>query len=137
MDPITAAIVASVAAGVAGGAGEVGKQMIVDVYQALKAAIQRKFGPESKLAAAVEAVEEEPAFEPNQQALAGRVKQADADKDPELESLAEKLLVALEESKQGQQALRKYDIQVSGGQIGVIGDHAHIEGGIRFGDEEK
>jgi hypothetical protein len=46
-------------------------------------------------------------------------------------------LVALEDSKQGQHTLRKYDIQVSGGQIGVIGDHPYIEGGIRFGDEGR
>jgi hypothetical protein len=136
MDPITAAILASAAAGVVSGASEVGKQVVVDAYQALKAAIQRKYGAESKLAAAVEAVEDEPEFEPNRQALAGRVKQTDADEDPELSSLAEELLVALEETKQGKQALRKYDIQVSGGQVGVIGDHAQIEGGIHFGDEE-
>ena len=44
MDPISAAIVAGLAAGVAGGATEVGKKVIGDAYNALKAALQRKFG---------------------------------------------------------------------------------------------
>ena len=35
MDPITAAIVAALSAGVASGAGEVGKKVIVDAYGAL------------------------------------------------------------------------------------------------------
>jgi hypothetical protein len=137
MDPITGAIVAALAAGVASGAGEVGKKVVVDAYGALKAAIKKKYGAESKVAQAVAAVEDEPDFEPNQQALAGRVEQVDAADDPELQELAQKLLEALEETSRGKEALGKYNIQIDGGQVGVISDHAEIEGGIHFGSSKE
>jgi hypothetical protein len=137
MDPITGAIVAALAAGVLGGVTEVGKKAIVDTYEALKAAIKRKYGEESKIAQAVSAVEDEPDFEPNQQALAGRVEQVDADEDPELEELAHKLLEALEETSQGKEALSKYNIQIEGGQVGVIGDHTEVKGGMHFGSSKE
>ena len=62
---------AALAAGVASGAGEVGKKVVVDAYGALKTAIKKKYGGESKIAQAVSAVEDEPEFKPNQDALAG------------------------------------------------------------------
>ena len=133
MDPITGAIIAAVTAGVASGATEVGKKVIVDAYTTLKIAIEKKFGQDSKIAEAVATVEEEPGFEPNQQALAGRVEQEDADEDEELQQLAQELLRVLEETPQGKDALNKYNIQATDSQIGVIGDDAHVEGGIHFG----
>ena len=137
MDPITGAIVAALAAGVASGAGEVGKKVVVDAYSALKTAIKNKYGAESKVAQAVSTVEKEPDFEPNQQALAGRVEQVDAAEDPELQELAQKLLKALEETSQGKEALGKYNIQIDGGQVGVIGDHTEIKGGMHFGSSKE
>jgi len=127
MDPITGAIVAALAAGVTGGATEVSKKVIVDAYEALKAAIKKKYGADSKVAQAVSTVEEEPDFEPNQDALAGRVEQVDAVEDPELQDLAQKLLEALEETSQGKEALSKYNIQATDSDIGVIGDHAQVK----------
>jgi hypothetical protein len=127
MDPITGAIVAALTAGVLGGVTEVGKRAIVDTYEALKAAIKRKYGEDSKLAQAIAAVEDEPEFEPNQQALAGRVEQVDAEEDPELQQLSQELLKALEETSQGKEALSKYNIQATDSQIGIIGDHAQVD----------
>jgi len=132
MDPITGAIVAALAAGVAGGATEVGKKLIVDAYDALRAAIKKKHGEDSKIAQAVDAVEEEPGFKPNQDALAGRVEQAKAAADPELAKLAQALLEALKSTPKGQEAVSKYNIQAQDSQIGVIGDGAEIKGGIKF-----
>ena len=126
MDPITASILAALAAGVTEG-------LAADLYKALVGAIRRKFGKESKLAQAVDAVEEEPAFEPNQTALAGRVQQANAAQDEELLTLAQELRTALEQHAEGRQAVGKYNIQIHGGEVGIIGDHAHIEGGLHFG----
>jgi disulfide oxidoreductase YuzD len=133
MDPITGAIVAALAAGVASGATEVGKKVIVDAYEALKAAIKKKYGEDSKVAQAIADVEEEPDFKPNQDALAGRVEQAEANEDDELVKLAQTLLEALKETPKGQEAVSKYNIQATDSEIGVIGDHAHVEGGIKFG----
>lgn len=128
MDPITGAIVAAAAAGVT----ELGKKAIVDAYNALKAKIKTKFGDESKIAQAVEAVEDEPEFEPNQTALAGRIEQANAAEDEELENLAQTLLEALRATSAGQKAVNKYNIQATDSEIGVIGDDAKIKGGIHF-----
>jgi hypothetical protein len=132
MDPITGAIVAALAAGVLGGATEVGKKVVVDAYEALKAAIKKKYGEDSKVVQAVADVEEEPDFKPNQDALAGRVEQTQAAQDPDLVKLAQSLLDALKETPQGQQAVSKYNIQAIDSEIGVIGDNAHVEGGIKF-----
>ena len=93
----------------------------------------KKYGEDSKVVQAVAAVEDEPEFEPNRQTLVGRVEQVNAAEDPELQKLAQKLLGALEGTSQGQQALGKYNIQAKDSEIGVIGDDAHIEGGIKFG----
>jgi hypothetical protein len=132
MDPITGAIVAALAAGVAGGAAEVGKKVIVDAYDALKTALKNKFGAESKVAQAVADLEAEPDFEPNQGALAGRVAQAKAAEDAELRELAQALLDALESTPEGKQAVGKYQIDARGAQVGVIGDDARVEGGLHF-----
>ena len=75
MDPITTSIVAALAVGVAGSAKQVGQKVLVDAYDALKAAIKNKYGIDSNIAQAVTKLEKEPDFEPNQAALAGRVEQ--------------------------------------------------------------
>lgn len=92
MDPITMAIVAAVAAG----ATKVSESLIPDAYNALKAALQKRFGTDSKLVQAVNELEAEPDFEPHQIALAGRVAQSKADQDHELVKLAQDLLQKLE-----------------------------------------
>ncbi len=134
MDPITVAIVAALTAGVASGITDVGKKAIVDGYEALKAALKRKFGTDSKVVQAVAAVESEPNFKPNQDALAGRLAAAQADQDQELLSIAQALLEALQRTPEGKQALGKYQIDARYAQIGVVGDQAQVEGGIHFGE---
>lgn len=129
MDPITGAIVAFLSAQIP----EVGKLAVKDAYNALKAAIRNRFGKSSKVDEAVRALEEEPEFEPNQTALAGRMKQAGAVGDRDLLKLSAALAEALDQSDAGRAALAKYNISIENAEIGVIGDGAHIEGGIHFG----
>ena len=129
MDPITGAILAAVTAGVTSGATEVGKKVMVNSYNALKTAIQKKYGKDSKIDQAVLGVEEEPDFQPNQEALAGRVKQENAHQDKELVKLAQALLENLQKTSKGQAAVSNYIIQMQDSQVGVMGDHAHVEGG--------
>ncbi len=137
MDPITGAIVAALAVGVASGATEVGKKVIVDAYKALKAAIEKKYGDDDKITKAVTDLESEPDFKPNQDALAGRVEQAKAADDPQLQQLAQALLDALKDTPAGEKALSKYHIEAQDSEIGVIGDDAHVEGGIHFGKSRR
>jgi hypothetical protein len=60
MDPITTAIIAALALGVAGGVQEVGKEVVVDAYQALKTTLRQKLGAESEVVDAVEKLEKKP-----------------------------------------------------------------------------
>lgn len=133
MDPITAAIVAALVAGVAAGTTEVGKEVIVDAYKALKDALKKKFGADSKIAQAVVDLEDEPDFKPNQDALAGRVAQAKATDDPQLQELAQALIEALKSTPKGAEEVSKFKIDATGAQIGVIGEGTRVEGGMHFG----
>ena len=133
MDPITAAIVAALAAGVAAGATEVGKKVIVDAYDALKAALKKKFGADSDLAEAVEKLEKKPDSAGRQETLKEEVEAAQAANDPQLQQLAQALIEALKSTPEGEKAVSKYQVDARGAQIGVIGDKVKVEGGIHFG----
>jgi ElaB/YqjD/DUF883 family membrane-anchored ribosome-binding protein len=126
MDPISRAITAALAAGATAGPA-------ADAYQALQAAIQRKHGPHSDLAQAVDKLQQRPNSAGWKEELATQVRVTHAAQDPQLLSLAQDLIAALKETPAGQQALGKYDIQVQGGQVGIIGDRAHVQGGMHFG----
>lgn len=119
MDPITTALVVALATGVAGGAGQVGKEIIVDAYAALKDALKDKCGVDSKVMQALDALEEEPDFEPNQTALAGRMEQAEVTTDSTLLNLAETLLSNIKEQPGGethiQNAVGNYNAQADRG----------------------
>ena len=128
MDPITGAIVAALTAGVA----ELGKGIFTDAYKTLKAALKRKCGAESATVKAVESVEEKPASEARQAVLAEEVAEAGLAQDPDLTQLAQALLEALQSYPAGREAVSKYNIQISGGQVGVIGDNTQITGGIHL-----
>ena len=127
MDPITTAIVAALAAGVAGGATEVSKKAIVDAYGMLKTALKKKYGADSDLAEAVDKLEEKPDSAGRQTTVQEEVTDAKAAADPQLEQLAQALIEALESTPEGQKAVSKYQISVSGGKVGAIGDGAKVE----------
>lgn len=80
MDPITAAIVSALAAGLA----DVGKEGIRDAYQGLKSLLYRKFGPQSSVFKAVEDLESNPSSPARKAVLQEEVAQSRADRDPEL-----------------------------------------------------
>lgn len=129
MDPITTAIIAAVAAGIT----DIGKKAVGDAYQGLKTLIKSKFGQENKISKAITELEASPEAEGRKQILAETVAQQKAAQDPELLNIAKELIRALQESESGRQALAKYQIDARNAQIGVMGDHAKVEGGIHFG----
>ncbi|HXV97927.1 MAG TPA: hypothetical protein VEC93_05850, partial [Anaerolineae bacterium] len=128
MDPVSAAIVTGLAAGVAGGATDVGQKLIIDAYDALKAALKQKFGADSDVVEAVEYLEKKPEVPARQAGVEEEVKAAKADADPDVVAAAQTVLDALKKTPEGQQALSKYQIDAKNAQIGVIGDNAKIEG---------
>ena len=115
MDPITMAIVTAITTGVTSGTTEVGKQVIVDAYRALKKLLQQKFGSESKVVKAVEEVEGTPDSKGRQQTLQEEVAKVHADQDPELVQAAQGLLKQLglpsASSRHSQTAIGSYIAQ--------------------------
>jgi hypothetical protein len=130
MDPITTAILAALASGVIVRTAEVGTRVIIDAYEALKGAIKAKCGASSKVVQAVAELEQQPDSRACQAIVAEEMTNAKLTADPELVKLAQALIEALKSTAEGQETVSKYHIE--GGQVGIIGDNAHIEGGIHF-----
>jgi hypothetical protein len=107
MDPISAAIVA----GLLAGATKVSSDILFEAYSALKGTIKRRFGSDSELARAVEAVERAPQSKPRQQVLREEVAWAGASQDPSIVAAADALLDAIRAQPNGRQVIQ----QVIGG----------------------
>ncbi len=120
MDPITASLVAALAVGAAGGITETGKQLIPDAYNALKAALQKKFGLDSDLGQAVDKLHQKPASKSRAGMVQEEIEAAGAAQDPELLKLAEALQAALKQSDAGDQ----YQAALSGSGAIAQGDGA-------------
>ncbi len=128
MDPNTAALVAALAAG----ATQVGKSAMVDSYNGVKALIKKKFA-KTDLPAAIESLEKKPESKSRQGMVQEEVESANADKDLEILSTVQALVDAVMNTPQGQEVISKYNLNIRGSDVGVIGDKADIKGGIHFG----
>jgi hypothetical protein len=103
MEPITTAVVAAAAAGVT----EVGKKAIGDAYTGLKELIRRKFGAQSEVAKAVEAVEAKPDSAGRKATLTEELTAARADQDQELAEAARRLLERIQAQPGGVQVIQQ------------------------------
>lgn len=103
MDPLTATLISALAVGAATGLTEMGQKLIPDAYQALKAALQRKFGLDSDLLGAVNALEKKPDSQGRAETVQEEVQATGADKEAELLKLVEALQAALQQSGAGGQ----------------------------------
>lgn len=138
MDPITVAIIAALVTGAAAGTAQVVAEKIGGgAYTKLKQLIQDKFGKESELVDAVDTLEKDPNSKSRQGLVQEEVKKARADQDAELLEAAQTLLHALESTPEGKQVVSKFRIDMKNSQVGVIGDHAKVEGGIHIGPVKK
>ena len=115
MDPVTAAIVAAIAAGLAKGVGSLGENLISDAYTGLKGLLRRRFGGDSGVARAVDELEARPESDARKQVLAEEVRASGADRDDELLQAAKDLLERLQAQPGGaahvQQAVGNYIAQ--------------------------
>jgi len=133
MDPITTALVAAVSAGVTA----VGKQAVVDSYNGLKRIISSKFGRDSLVSKAIVELEEEPDSKGRRTNLLEQIASTKVDHDLEILEITQELIKALNSTEAGRKAITKFQIDAKDAQVGVIGDKAHIGGGIHFGDSKK
>lgn len=113
MDPITTAIVAALAA--------LSKDAIKDSYNALKAALKKKFGTESDLVDAVDKLEKKPDSEGRKATLQEEVEIAKVNDDPEIIRLGQDLLDKIKEQPGGQQIINQTQTNTVSG-VNVGGD---------------
>jgi hypothetical protein len=118
MDPITAAIVAALLAGVISGVTKVGERVIVDAYNKLKELLKKKFGAKSKVVNAVKDLETNPKSEARKGVLKEEIAAAKADQDTELVKAAQALLKSVKALPGGEQiiqtAVGDQNIQIAG-----------------------
>lgn len=98
MDPITSAIVQALAIAL-------GNNVIKDGYEALKAALKKKFCEDSDVLDAVNKLEKKPDSEARKAALQEEVETAKVNDDPEIVKFAQELLSKLKEQPGGQQVI--------------------------------
>ncbi len=111
MDVITTAIIAALAA--------LSKDAINDSYNALKAALKKKFGSESDLVDAVDKLEKKPDSEGRKAMLQEEVEIAKVNDDSDMIRLAQDLLEKIKEQPGGQQIINQTQTNtVSGVTVG-------------------
>lgn len=81
------------------------KDVIKDGYEALKAALKKKFGSESDVVDAVEKLEKKPDSEARKATVQEEIENAKVNDDPEIVKLAQDLLNKLKEQPGGQQVI--------------------------------
>jgi hypothetical protein len=120
MEPVTL-IVAALTAGVSAGLGEAASQAVTDAYEGLKTLVKGRFAGDRKAEETFKDFEAEPDI--YERPLAKRLKDSGAGADQQILAAAEELL------KQAQAAgvSTKYKVTVTGGKVGIIGDHGHID----------
>jgi hypothetical protein len=106
MDPVTTAIVAALAAGVASGAPKVVAQAIGDAYNGLKAVLKKKFGENSDMVKAADNLEAKPEGVGRKDQLAEAVKEVKADQDPEILKAAQAVLDQIKAQPGGEQHIQ-------------------------------
>jgi hypothetical protein len=115
MDPISAAIIAAISAGLLSGAADTAKEAVRDAYRGLKGLLQKKVGNNTDAITAVDMLEAHPDSAARQAVLAEAVKQSGISEDAELRRAAEKLIELIGQMPGGsthvQQAFGNYIAQ--------------------------
>ncbi|MDL1969150.1 MAG: hypothetical protein LWW97_11595 [Deltaproteobacteria bacterium] len=132
MDPISTAIIAAASAGITSGMSAVGKETILDAYKSIKNAIQLRFGKDNNISKSITDLEANPESRGSQLLLAEHIATAEANQDPDVLKVAQKLTEALQSIETGRKAIAKFQVDARNIQVGIKGDHVHVEGGINY-----
>jgi hypothetical protein len=92
MDPITAAILAALAAGALKGVGKLGQDVLSDAYEGLKGLLRRKFGEQSDAVQTVASLEQRPESGARAAVVAEALGEVRAGDDPEILAAAQAIL---------------------------------------------
>ena len=114
MDPIMLAITAAL--------GNLGVTAINDAYQALKVALQKKYGVESDLVEAVNKLEKKPDSDGRREMLQEEIKATDASNDDGILKFAQALLEVVKSQPGGESRIQQIINQ------SVKGDHNIFSG---------
>jgi hypothetical protein len=99
MDPISTALVAAL--------GKLGETAVIDAYNALKAALKKKFGKHSDLADALEGLEKKPESSGRRETLREEVVAAGANQDREIIKVANALIEILKAQPGGKKIIQQ------------------------------
>jgi hypothetical protein len=119
VDPVTL-IVAAMVAGAASGATDTVSQAVKDGYAGLKNLLTGKFQGHPRALQTLADHEADP--ETDEKPLAKQLQETGADQDSQILAAAETVLKAANQTG----VKTKYHITVTGGKIGIIGDHGHV-----------
>ncbi len=114
-------LLAALAAGVTAGVGDAASAAVKDAYAGLKALVQRRFAGDPKAEETLAEYEADP--DTYEKPLAKQLKAAGADQDAQITQSAEALL----KLAHAEGVHTKYQVQVQGGKVGIIGDHGRID----------
>jgi hypothetical protein len=134
MDPITVAIF--------GALGKISADAISGSYQALKAAIAKKYGVDSDVSKAIDDVEKKPDSAGRKETLKEEIATAKLGEDPELVKLAETLIEKIKEldkagntTSQNITVSGNVDFQTSNVSGGIIIQGSNLTGDVTGGNK--
>lgn len=120
MDPVTTAIVNFLAAGVGAGFTEASKTVAVDAYGKLKDLIAKKTGEESELTNAINQLEKKPDSASRKGVVQEEIEDAGISGDPEIFTLAQKLVELIESHGKAGQSVIQIAIGEGNEQQGIV-----------------
>lgn len=130
MEAILSSIAAAVVAGASARAKDVASRVVLDTYEALKAALIRKIGKAETL----QRVEEAPESAPAQTSLVEMLANHQSAIDMEIRSLAEAVATALAQNQSGSKRMGgNIEVDVVRGGIDAIVEDLSARGTIRLG----
>lgn len=119
MDPVTL-IVAALVAGAASGTTDTVSQAMKDGYVGLKNLLSTRFAGDERALQTLDDHEDDP--ETYEKPLVRHLRESRADQNEEILEAAGVVLKAADEAG----VATKYQVVVSGGKVGIVGDHGNV-----------
>lgn len=119
MDPVLL-IVAAMAAGATAGVTDTVSLAFKDGYAALKELVTAKFAGSPRAVQTLADYEADP--DVYEKPLAKQLQETGADQDSDIRAAAEMVLITADQTG----VKTKYQIMVTGGKVGIIGDHGNV-----------